>query len=201
MSAALSYFAGICAASVPQNLAIITAVPSTITLCPTASVPIATGAPTTVAAAVPSQTLTQSYAVTSMVTSIQSAPTQTVQLPVTTISYTQTVSPAAGGSSVLTGAVTVPQVSFITNTAVAATAATGQSAGINPQVITSVGLVAAPVSGSTPTQAANGLANNSTRAGATSIGVVEFTGAAVRSDASVAGAGVAAFAGVLALLM
>jgi hypothetical protein len=198
MSAALSYFTGICAASIPQNLAIITAVPSTLTLCPTASVPTATVATTATTTAL-GQTITQSYALTSLVTSVQSAPIETVQMPVTIISYTQTLNPASGGSSsVMTTAVTVPQVSFITNTAVPATPVSNES-GVAPQATTNVGLVPAAITTAIPT--ASG-ASNGTKASATSSGVVLFTGAAVRLDANgVAGAGVAAFAGVLAFFL
>ncbi|KAF7512825.1 hypothetical protein GJ744_011928 [Endocarpon pusillum] len=200
MSAALSYFTGICAASVPENPAIITAVPSTITLCPTAQVSTAT-VPTTATATVPGQTDVQPAGVTSMVTSIVSAPAQTPQVPVTVISYTQTVSPATGGTgSVATNAVTVPQVSFITNTVVPATpiASAGPSSGVAPQAVTSVGLVPAPVITTTPT--AGGAFNGSTKASPTS-SVALYTGSAVKFDANGIGAGVAAFAGILAFLV
>lgn len=98
----------------------------------------------------------------------------------------------------MTTAVTVPQVSFITNTAVPATPVSNDS-GVAPQATTNVGLVPAAIT--TPIPTASG-ASNGTKASATSSGVVLFTGAAVRLDANgVAGAGVAAFAGVLAFFL
>lgn len=199
MSAALSYFTGICAASVPENPAIITAVPSTITLCPTAQVSTATVS-TAATVTVPGQTDVQPAGVTSMVTSVVSAPAQIPQVPVTVISYTQTVSPATGGiGSVATNAVTVPQVSFITNTAVPVTpiAGAGASSGVVPQAITSVGLVPAPVITTIPT--VSGANNGTTKASPTS-SLALYTGAAVKFDANGIGAGVAAFAGILAFL-
>ena len=119
----------------------------------------------------------------------------------TVISYTQTVSPATGGtSSVTTNAVTVPQVSFTTNTAVPATpiAGAGQSSGVAPQAVTSVGLVPAPVVTATPT--VSGAYNGTTKASPTS-SVALYTGAAVKFDANGIGARVAAFAGILAFLV
>ncbi len=102
----------------------------------------------------------------------------------------------------MTSAVTVPQVSFLTNTAVPATPVSGQSTGVAPKASTSVGLVpAAPITTAKPVPTASGAYNGTTKASATSSGVVTFTGAAVRFDASGVGAGVAAFAGLLAFLV
>lgn len=99
----------------------------------------------------------------------------------------------------MTSAVTVPQVSFITNGAIPATPAAGQS-GAASDAITSVGLVPALNPVTTPTKPPSGGLYNGTMATATSGGVVQFTGAAVRIDANAVGAGLAAFAGAVALL-
>lgn len=97
----------------------------------------------------------------------------------------------------MTSAVTVPQVSFITNT-VTATPLTGGSTGVSPQGTTSVGLVPVPIT--TPIPTASRASNGTMPASATS-SIVQFTGAAVRFDANGVGAGVAAFAGLLAFLV
>ncbi|PLB53236.1 hypothetical protein P170DRAFT_348433, partial [Aspergillus steynii IBT 23096] len=96
VQAALSYFTGICASYVPQNPGIVTAIPSTITLVPSAGVPSTTDV----------SPVTQAPKPTGGVTSPETtapAPAPPVPVSATTITYS-------------TYTVTVPQVAFSTAT-------------------------------------------------------------------------------------
>jgi hypothetical protein len=95
VQAALSYFTGICAAFVPQNPGIVTAIPTTITLVPTVT-PTGVDAVTAPTGATATATPTGGAAVTP-------AP-EAPSAPCTTITYSSYT-------------VTVPQVAFSTATA------------------------------------------------------------------------------------
>ncbi|KAK1140818.1 hypothetical protein N8T08_009814 [Aspergillus melleus] len=97
VQAALSYFTGICAAYVPQNPGIVTAIPSTITLVPSAGVPSTTGVSPVTQAPKPTG------GVTSPETTAPAAPAPPVPVSATTITYSSYT-------------VTVPQVAFSTAT-------------------------------------------------------------------------------------
>ncbi|OJD23664.1 hypothetical protein ACJ73_04980 [Blastomyces percursus] len=106
IQSALSYFTGICAADVPKNPGIITAIPSTITLTPPAPTPPAaqTGGPTIV--------------------------TPPPQPPCTTITVSQVITVSGSEPTTRTTIVTVPQVQFVTETVSGAT--TGVNVGLVP---------------------------------------------------------------------
>ncbi|KIX03038.1 uncharacterized protein Z518_06588 [Rhinocladiella mackenziei CBS 650.93] len=113
ITAALSYLAGICADFVPQNPGICTGVPHTITLIPT---PAASGTGTATATATLVETQIQTQTVTNgngrgprPPTSNAGPTSAPVAVPVTTVTFMQTAS-----GTVITSAVTVPQVAFVT---------------------------------------------------------------------------------------
>jgi len=190
-ASALSYLAGICAPFIAQNPGLITNVPSSITLAPTAApTGIVTASVTNAAAAVSSM-----------------APAPTV--PVTTItlhtvvtvpcSASGTVIPSSSTTTTIHTVVTVPAVHFDTQTAAAAAGATAA-----PSVGLAAGspspVAASPTSVPTGTVAAVASSVKSTAAPvATGAGITPFQGAAVNVHAK--GAVVALIAGGVALLM
>ncbi|EER42464.1 predicted protein [Histoplasma capsulatum H143] len=105
IQSSLSYFAGICAADIPKNPGIITAIPSTITLTP----PPAATPP---AARTGGNTLI----------------TPPPQAPRTEITVSQVISYSAAKPTTHTTIVTVPQVQFVTETI--SGAATGKYVGL-----------------------------------------------------------------------
>ncbi|KKZ66950.1 hypothetical protein EMCG_07378 [[Emmonsia] crescens] len=128
IQSALSYFTGICAAHIPKNPGIITAIPSTIILTPPPAPTPATqtGGPTIV--------------------------TPPPQAPCTTITVSQVIT-VSGTDSILTTIVTVPQVQFITETIAGAT--TGINVGLVPgtTALPAEAPTDGPPSYPTPTQA------------------------------------------------
>ncbi|KAL2371890.1 hypothetical protein RJZ57_003657 [Blastomyces gilchristii] len=107
IQSALSYFTGICAADVPKNPGIITAIPSTITLTPPP-------APT------PPTAQTGGPAIV----------TPPPQPPCTTITVSQVITVSGSEPTTRTTIVTVPQVQFVTETVSGAT--TGVNVGLVP---------------------------------------------------------------------
>lgn len=179
--AALSYLAGICADFVPQNPGICTNVPKSITLVP--SQPPAT-APAVSISTAPGTTLT--------ITQVPQQMTTAAPVPVTTIHFTQTITT---GTTVIvvTSQVTVPQVTFVTNTPAPAASSSGSQPGAPAGVTAtiqaySIGLVpltasasAAPVFSGTSTVSVSSLSVASlTSPGAS---VATFTGAAEKINA------------------
>ncbi|MCJ1361073.1 hypothetical protein MMC16_000170 [Acarospora aff. strigata] len=135
----MSYLAGVCANQIKQNPAIITAMPSTITLAP---IPVATiASPTNAAEA----TQASNAAGSSATAPPTAAPAGNV--PVTTIQIQQTVTvpctfssgPSAGSAipsssttSVVSSVITVPQVQFVTQQAAGTQAVVNLAAGTPP---------------------------------------------------------------------
>jgi hypothetical protein len=137
--AALSYLAGICADFVPQNPGICTNVPKSITLMP--SPPAATPLAVSIYTA-PGTTMT--------ITQVPQQMTTYRPAPVTTISFTQTITTGTT-VVVVTSQVTVPQVTFVTNTPAPAISYGGTQPGAapgatGPPQAVSIGLVPMPAS-------------------------------------------------------
>jgi len=209
VQSALSYLAGICANHIKQNPAIITAMPSSITLAPPPAA--ATPAPSNVAGA------TQGSAAAPLTT----APAAAVNVPVTTIVIQQTVTvpctftngassgsaiPSSSTTTVISSVVTVPQVQFITQTAAGNTAVVSLAAGSPSSAPASPTAPAAALgasggnapAGYGPTTMASAYASQGNPTATTSSGVVLFTGAASAMSPGIMVSG--AVGGLLALL-
>lgn len=159
--AALSYLAGICADFVPQNPGICTNVPSSITLMPS---PPPMTAPVVSISTAPGITMT--------ITQVPQQATTNQPAPVTTIHFTHTITTGTA-VVVVTSQVTVPQVTFITNTPAAATSFAGTQPGAPATTQAySIGLV--PMPASTTATAAPVFSGTSTMA-FSSLPVASFT--------------------------
>ncbi|KAK2739248.1 hypothetical protein FQN55_009528 [Onygenales sp. PD_40] len=113
IQSALSYFTGICAAHVPENPGIITAIPTTITLAPPP--------PSTVTVTSPGATITPPP-----------------EAPCTTITVSQIITVSGGQTTTVTNTITVPQVQFTTETIIGVTTGGGEVGlipGYTPQPI------------------------------------------------------------------
>jgi len=182
VQSALSYLAGICAAHVKQNPAIITAMPSTITLAPTP------------AAVVPSSSnVAGATQASSAVGGSGIAPLTSVpagSIPVTTIQILQTVTvpctytngasagstiPSSSTVTVVSSTITVPQVQFVTQAGAGSTSVVGLAAGSPSSVPASVTAAAVGASGvNAPTTFASAYAQSNATATST---VIPFLGA------------------------
>jgi hypothetical protein len=213
IQAALSYFAGICAAFVPKNPGICTDVPTSITLIPTIT-------PTTPA---PPPASSTSAGQVKPEDPKGNKPPQG-EVPCTTITLVQTITATLAGTSVQTTTqfITVPQVTFVTGSAPAALPATaapsgGGAAPPPAPAQPSIGLVPMPqplqagpttpaaappaAAAASSTVAAGGaapsggpVASLSGTGSAPAPQVSSFTGAGVKNGAVLGGAGVLAIA-------
>jgi len=209
----LSYLAGICANHIKQNPAIITAMPSSITLAPVPAAPTPSSSnvagATQGSAAAP---LTTAPAGNVPVTTIQIQQTVTVPCTFTNGASSGSAIPSSSTTTVISSQITVPQVQFITQAAAGTTSVVNLAAGSPSSAPASATAPAAAVGASgvnvptgygvpttlASTYAAQANATQGNPTATTSSGVVLFTGAASAMSPGIMVSG--AVGGMLALL-